>query len=123
MNNFETSSGSNERLGGLLLPHDTQKFTQLHGLQGLLRVMTRRLKWIILSILVCEVLAFIITKTTVPVYEATATIELNKSGGAQWTSGLGTCLSEAVRRGSRMASSSISRPRPRFFEETRWLLP
>ncbi len=93
MNNFEASGGANEKLGGLLLPHDTQKFTQLHGLPGLLRVVSRRMKWIIVSILVCETLAFIITKTTIPVYEATATIELNKSGEASMDLGLGGMLS------------------------------
>ena len=82
MNNYEASSSANEKLGGLLLPHDAQQFTQLHGLQGFIRVAIRRLKWIVISIVICEVLAIIITARTMPVYEATATIELNKSSGS-----------------------------------------
>lgn len=93
MNNFEASGGTNEKLGGFLLPYDTQKFTQLHGLQGFLRVVTRRQKWIIVSILVSEMLALIITKMTIPVYEATATIELNKSGEGSMGLALGGMLS------------------------------
>lgn len=96
MNNYEASSSTDEKLGGLLLPHDAQQFTQLHGLQGLLRVVTRRLKWIVISIVVCELLAIVITLRTRPVYEATATIELNKSGSGSIDLGLGNMLSDQI---------------------------
>jgi capsular exopolysaccharide synthesis family protein len=96
VNNFESSGATNEQLGGLLLPHDAQQFTQLHGLQGLLRVVTRRLKWIVISIVACELLAIVITLRTKPVYQATATIELNKSGSGSMDLGLGNILSEQL---------------------------
>lgn len=93
MNNYESSSVTNERLGGFLQqPHDAQQFAQLHGLQGLVRVVARRQKWIILSVLVSLLIALIVTAMTRPVYEATATIELNKSGGSI-DLGLGDMLS------------------------------
>ncbi len=95
MNNYETTSSSNERLGGLLLPHDAQQFTQLHGLQGLIRVATRRLKWIVTAIVICELFAIIITARTRPVYQATATIELNKSSGSM-DLGLSSIMSDQL---------------------------
>ena len=93
MNNYESSRATNEKLNDLLMPHDAQRFMQLHGLQGLLRVVTRRLKWIIISVVVCELLAIFFTMRTIPVYEATATIELNKSSGNSLEAGLGNMLS------------------------------
>ncbi|HLY41335.1 MAG TPA: polysaccharide biosynthesis tyrosine autokinase [Terracidiphilus sp.] len=91
MSNLESSRATNERLIDLALPHDPQRFTQLHGLQGLLRVVTRRWKWIVAAVVVCELLAIFVTMRTIPVYEATATIELNKSG--ENSLGLGNMLS------------------------------
>lgn len=96
MNNYEPSGATNEKLGGLLLPHDAQQFTQLHGLQGVFRVVIRRLKWIVISIVVCELLAIVITMRTKPVYEATATIELNKSSGGSMDMGLNNILSDQL---------------------------
>lgn len=79
MNNDESGSAINERSGGLLRPHDVQQFASLHGLQGLVRMVNRRLKWIIGAILVCLLVAILITVTTKPMYQATAMIELNPS--------------------------------------------
>jgi polysaccharide biosynthesis transport protein len=71
----------NERRGGLLQPSDVQQFAKLHGLQGLLRIVKRRLKWIVGVILLCLIAALIITALTTPIYQATSTVELNKSNG------------------------------------------
>ncbi len=79
MNNDESGSAINERSGGLLRPHDVQQFASLHGLQGLVRMVNRRLKWIIGAILICLLVAILITVTTKPMYQATAMIELNPS--------------------------------------------
>ena len=99
MNNYEPSSVSNERLGEFLQPHDAQHFAQLQGLQGLMRFATRRLNWIIASVLICVLLAVVITAMTRPVYEATATIELNKSSGGSLDLGIGDRLSQQLTSG------------------------
>jgi polysaccharide biosynthesis transport protein len=82
VNNSNALGAANERRGGLLQPIDVQQFAKLHGLQGLLRIVTRRLKWIVGAILICLIASLIITSLTKPTYEATATIELNKSSGS-----------------------------------------
>jgi len=60
-----------------------------HALQNLLRVLTKRRKWIIGSIAICGLLAIIVTLTTKPTYQSTATIELNKSSSGSLDLGLG----------------------------------
>ena len=99
MNNYEPSSNTNERPGGFPQPHDSQEFTRLHGLQGLTRIATRRVNWIIASVLICVLLAVVITAMTKPVYDATATIELNKSSGSSLDSGIGDMLSQQLSPG------------------------
>jgi polysaccharide biosynthesis transport protein len=59
-----------------------------HALQNLTRVLTKRRKWIIGSIVICELLAVILTLMMKPTYGATATIELNKSGAGSLDLGL-----------------------------------
>ena len=100
MNNYEASSVTDAKLGGLLQPHDQEQFAQLHGLHGFIRVVTRRLKWIVISIVICELLAIIITAITKPVFQATATIELNKSSGGSVDLGLGDILSQQLGGGA-----------------------
>ncbi len=60
-----------------------------HALQNLTRVLTKRRKWIIGSIVICELLAIVLTLMMKPTYGATATIELNKSGAGSLDLGLG----------------------------------
>jgi polysaccharide biosynthesis transport protein len=93
--NDETRSVANEKQSALLQPHDEQKFAQLHGLHGLVRIAARRLKWIVGSIAICLLLALIVTARTKPVYESTATIELNKSSGSM-AIGLSDVLSQQL---------------------------
>ncbi|MFZ0745651.1 MAG: hypothetical protein WAM85_14665, partial [Terracidiphilus sp.] len=64
MNNSEVRGGTSENKGGLWEPLDQRQFVHLQGLHGLIRVLKRRSKWIIGSILICEILAFVITNTT-----------------------------------------------------------
>ena len=59
-----------------------------YGLRNIIRVLTRRRKWIVGSVVVCVVVAYIMTLTTKPIYDATATIELNKSSAGSLDLGL-----------------------------------
>ncbi len=99
MNNYESSSVTNERLGEFLQPHDTQHSRQLRGLQGVMRVATRRLNWIIVPVLISVLLAIVITVLTKPVYEAAATIELNKSSGGSLDLGIQDIMSQQLSPG------------------------
>ena len=95
MNNGETLGPASARRGGLLQPIDVQQFARLHGLQGLMGIVRRRLKWIIGAILLCMIAALIITALTKPTYEATSTIELTKSSGSVDT-GIADMLSQQL---------------------------
>ena len=60
-----------------------------HALQNLTRIFTKRRKWIIGSIVICELLAVLLTLIMKPTYGSTAMIELNKSGAGSMDLGLG----------------------------------
>jgi polysaccharide biosynthesis transport protein len=60
-----------------------------HALQNLTRVFTKRRNWIIGSIVICELLAVILTLIMKPTYGSTAMIELNKSSAGSLDLGLG----------------------------------
>lgn len=60
-----------------------------HALQSLTRLWTVRRKWIIGSIVICELLALIIILMMRPTYGATSTIELNKGGTGALDLGVG----------------------------------
>ncbi len=60
-----------------------------HALQNLMRVLKKRRKWIIGSIVICELLAILMTLIMRPTYGATATIELNKNSTGSLDLGLG----------------------------------
>jgi capsular exopolysaccharide synthesis family protein len=62
-------------------------------------VLTRRYKWIIGSIVICVLLAIVATLLTKPTYDATATIELNKSGSGSLDLGLGDTLGGGLTAG------------------------
>jgi capsular exopolysaccharide synthesis family protein len=65
------------------------------SLKNLLRLMSRRRKWIVSAIVASTILAFIVSVVTKPTYEATTTIELNK-GGAGMDLGLGDIMSQGL---------------------------
>jgi succinoglycan biosynthesis transport protein ExoP len=64
-----------------------------------MRVLARRRRWIIASVVVCVAVAFVVTLTMVSIYEATATIELNKSGSGSLELGLAEALSQQLGSG------------------------
>jgi polysaccharide biosynthesis transport protein len=69
------------------------------ALHGLMRVISKRRKWIIAAIVVCESLALAVTLLMKPTYQSTATIELNKQGSGV-DLGLGDELSSTLDGGN-----------------------
>lgn len=59
-----------------------------YAVQSVLRVLSRRRRWIAGSIVLCLVVAVVATLFMKPVYEATATIELNKESAGSLDMGL-----------------------------------
>jgi len=96
VNSNEVHTAFGEKQSGVLQSKDLQQFTQLHGLQGFVRIAKRRRIWILGSIMLCMVLALIVSVMTKPVYESTATIELNKSSGGSMDVGISDILSQSV---------------------------
>jgi hypothetical protein len=93
----------------------------IHALQNLTRVFTSRRKWIIGSIVICELLAATLTLMMKPTYGSTAMIELNKSGPGSLDLGLGgddACPRSWARAGR--AFKQIYRRRLRSSRVTRW---
>jgi succinoglycan biosynthesis transport protein ExoP len=76
--------------------HESASATALNNLLG---VLTRRSKWIIGSIVICMLLAIIITLLMKPTYDASATIELNKGGSGSLDLGLGDALGQQLTSG------------------------
>jgi len=70
---------ANEKRQTLWEPIDPSQFVHLQGMHGFIRVLKRRSKWIVGSLLISAVIAVIITKLTKPTYESTATIELSQN--------------------------------------------
>jgi polysaccharide biosynthesis transport protein len=72
-----------------------------NALQNFMRVLTKRRKWIIGSIVICELLAILLTLIMKPTYGATATIELNKNSAGSLELGLGDdALSQQLTSGA-----------------------
>lgn len=69
------------------------------ALHSLMRVVGKRRKWIIGSIVLCEAMALTVTLMMKPTYQATATIELNKQGSGM-DLGLGDALSSTFGGGN-----------------------
>ncbi len=70
--------------GQVQLQHDGS-----FAIQGVLRVLSRRRKWLVGAIIVSLVVATAVTLFVKPVYEATVTIELNKSNAGSLDFGIG----------------------------------
>ncbi len=93
MSNYEVPKARSET------PIDTpglpahQHSDSIYGLRNFMRVLIRRRKWIIGSLILCLVLALIVTAVMKPTYDSVATIELNKSG-ASMDFGLGDALGQ-----------------------------
>jgi polysaccharide biosynthesis transport protein len=69
------------------------------ALQDLIRMLTKRRKWIIGSIVICVVFAVVVTLMMKPTYQATATIELNKDAGGSLDLGLGDSAAQQLTSG------------------------
>lgn len=82
MSNYQIPDVRNDAQMGIVQGSVHEQFANLNRLHNLLRVLTRRSKWIIGSVVICALLALIDTEMTRPTYEATATIELNKSSSS-----------------------------------------
>jgi polysaccharide biosynthesis transport protein len=65
-----------------MVPFAGQQSAGAYGLQSLMRVLKKHWKWIIGPVVICEFFAILLTVMAKPTYEATATIELNKSGSS-----------------------------------------
>jgi polysaccharide biosynthesis transport protein len=70
-----------------------------HALQNLLRVWKKRRMWVIGSVVICQLLATVLTLMMKPSYGATTTIELNKSSGESLDIGVGDVLSQQLSSG------------------------
>lgn len=71
-----------------------------YGLHDLIRVVTKRRKWIVGSAIGCVLAAVMLSWAMRPVYEATATIELNKNAGASLDLDIGDLLGGQLSGGS-----------------------
>jgi polysaccharide biosynthesis transport protein len=77
-----------------------------HTRQNVMRIWTKHKIWIIGSIAICELLAVLLTLTMTPVYDSTATIELNKSGGSL-DLGMGDTLSQQMGSGAESLGTDL----------------
>jgi polysaccharide biosynthesis transport protein len=70
-----------------------------HARQNVMRIWTKHKIWIIGSIAICELLAILFTLTMKPLYDSTATIELNKGGAGALDLGVDDALSQQMGSG------------------------
>ena len=94
MSDYEDLHSGDETLGGSTGAPIHHQFADAGALQNLIRLWTKRSRWIIGSILICLLLALAVTLMMKPTYEATATIELNKSSSGSLDLGVGDALSQ-----------------------------
>lgn len=94
MNNYHATGVASDMREGLPQSLSKRQLGNLTGMHGLMQVAARRVNWIVGSILICSLLAIIVTIVTKPVYEATATIELNKSSSGSLDLGIADILSQ-----------------------------
>ena len=94
MSNYEVPQARSETPIDSPGPTALQRSESTYGLRNFMRVLTRRRKWVIGSIVACLVLAMIVTTMMKPTYDSVATIELIKSGGGSMDFGLGDALGQ-----------------------------
>jgi capsular exopolysaccharide synthesis family protein len=94
LSDYEDLHSGDETLGGSTGAPIHHQFADNGALQNLIRLWTKRSRWIIGSILICLLLALAVTLMMKPTYEATATIELNKSSSGSLDLGVGDALSQ-----------------------------
>lgn len=80
------------------IPLTSERFTSNYALQTLLRILKKRWKWIVAATVLCEVLTIVAVLMMKPTYDATATIQLNKSSSSL-DLGLGDMLSQQLSSG------------------------
>ncbi len=71
-----------------------------------MRIWTKHKIWIIGSVAICELLAILFTLTMKPIYDSTATIELNKSGGSLEL-GMDDALSQQMSSGAESLGTDL----------------
>ena len=74
--------------------------TPTFGAQDLVRIIRRRVNWIIGTVVFCFVASVVVNWMSRPLYQATATIELNKSGGGALDLGVGEMLGSQLSGGN-----------------------
>jgi polysaccharide biosynthesis transport protein len=88
VNNYEVPVAVSSEREVLYRAHGRHHSFHASGLRSLLHLAYRRMGWIIASLFACALVALVITVRTKPIYESTATIELNKSGGGSLDLGI-----------------------------------
>jgi len=87
LSNYEVlHTGTEKPMNSMMTTVHPDSFNT-HALENLMRVLTKRKMWILGSIVICGLLAAIVTLMTS--YQSTATIELNKSSSGSLDLGLG----------------------------------
>lgn len=77
----------------------SERVTTTYTLQTLIRILKKRWMWIAAAIVICEGLTLVAVTIMKPVYDATATIQLNKTSGSL-DLGLGDALSQQLSSGA-----------------------
>jgi polysaccharide biosynthesis transport protein len=77
-----------------------------HARRNVTRIWAKHKIWIIGSIAICELVAILVTLTMKPIYDSTATIELNK-GGSSLDLGMGDALSQQMSSGTESLGTDL----------------
>jgi succinoglycan biosynthesis transport protein ExoP len=75
-----------------------------HALHNFTRILAKRGKWIISAIVICLLFAAVVTFLMKPIYQATATIELNKDSGGSLDLGLADSAAQQLGAGGDLAT-------------------
>ena len=100
MNSKDTPIARPESIEGTERMLFGQQSSGAYGLRNLLRVLTKRRTWILGTLLVCILASLLATWMMKPIYQSTATIELNKSNSGVMSMALGDMM------GNQYSSSS-----------------
>ena len=93
MNHLEVQNSA-MGTGRVLRPDEFARTIHSTGFTSLMRLLSRRWQWLVASVLICAAVAVIVSVVTRPIYEATATIELNKGTSLGIDAGLGDVLAQ-----------------------------